>query len=67
MNAEELKDCAFLIFNNKQDLSMAIDANQMIEKLGLEERSDKKWHIQNSIALTCEGIYEGLDWMSNAV
>lgn len=39
----------------------------MSEKLGLNPIRNRKWFIQSSCATSGDGIYEGLDWLSNAI
>ena len=64
LNAEELKDATFLIYANKQDFPGALDPRQLTEKLGLHNVRNRKWYVQSSIATRGDGLYEGLDWLS---
>jgi len=67
MNDEELKECVFLTYANKQDVPGAMSAKEMIDKLDLESVRGKKWRIQNAIATRGDGLYEGLDWLSDNI
>eukprot|EP01087_Luapelamoeba_hula_P019543 TRINITY_DN6482_c0_g1_i3.p1 TRINITY_DN6482_c0_g1~~TRINITY_DN6482_c0_g1_i3.p1 ORF type:complete len:526 (+),score=51.50 TRINITY_DN6482_c0_g1_i3:174-1751(+) len=60
----ELSGLIVLIFANKQDLPNAMRNQEIIERLGLATL-DQEWFIQASCATTGDGLYEGLDWLSN--
>ena len=64
MNSDELKDATFLIYANKQDFPGACDPQTLTQKLGLYNVRDRKWFVQSSIATRGDGLYEGLDWLS---
>ena len=66
---EGSKGIPLLIFANKQDLPNALTVNEVTERLELNKisESDRKWHIQSSIATTGDGLYEGFDWLSSAI
>ena len=53
LQEEELKDADLLVFANKQDLPHAMTGRQ--------------WYIQACCATTGDGLYEGLDWLSDVV
>uniref|UniRef100_A0A8C6MQ38 ADP-ribosylation factor n=1 Tax=Mus spicilegus TaxID=10103 RepID=A0A8C6MQ38_MUSSI len=53
---DELRDAALLVFANKQDLPNAMNAAEI---------TDKNWYIQATCATSGDGLYEGLDWLSN--
>lgn len=40
---------------------------KLTDALGLHEIKNRKWYIQSTCAVNGSGIYEGLDWMSDAV
>lgn len=65
-----LKDAPFLIYSNKQDLPNSMPVDQVIRELEL--RSDNicrrhAWHVQGTTATTGDGLYEGLDWIVQAL
>jgi signal recognition particle receptor subunit beta len=54
-----------LVFANKQDLPNAMSASELTEKLGLNELRNRRWYIHATCAVQGNGLYEGLDWLSN--
>jgi len=67
MNEDELRDAAVLVFANKQDLPNAMSVAEITDKLGLNSVRNRKWYIQSACATSGDGLYEGLDWMSNVL
>jgi small GTP-binding protein len=65
MEADDLKYASLLIFANKQDLPYSMTATELSKRLGLSRLKQKNWYIQPCTATTGEGLYEGLDWLSN--
>ena len=59
----ELSGLPLVIFANKQDLNMALSAEEILEQLGLDEIMDRKWTIIASSALTKQGLSTGLKWI----
>mmetsp|Transcript_1486 Transcript_1486/g.1995 ORF Transcript_1486/g.1995 Transcript_1486/m.1995 type:complete len:193 (-) Transcript_1486:107-685(-) len=64
---DELRDAILLVFANKQDLPNAMSVNEVTEKLGLNQLRNRQWYIQSTCATTGDGLYEGLDWLSNTL
>jgi len=64
---DELRDAVLLVFANKQDLPNAMSVNEITERLGLNSLRNRKWYIQATCATTGDGLYEGLDWLSNTL
>jgi len=62
---DELRDAVLLVFANKQDLPNALSVQKITEKLNLNNVKNRAWYIQATCATTGDGIYEGLDWLSN--
>jgi len=54
-----------LVFANKQDLPKAADARTVADKLDLFKLKDHAWHVQGCNALTGDGLYDGMDWLSD--
>lgn len=54
---------------NKQDLPNAMSIAEVTERLHLHEigATGRAWHIQATAAPTGDGLYEGLDWLSEAL
>jgi ADP-ribosylation factor protein 1 len=67
LNEDELRDSILLVFANKQDLPKAMPAAEMTDKLGLHNLRSRQWFIQACCATTGDGLYEGLDWLSNTL
>ena len=76
LQEEELKEADLLVFANKQDLPHAankqdlphaMSAPELTEKLGLQKLTGRQWYIQACCATTGDGLYEGLDWLSDVV
>ncbi|XP_075998398.1 ADP-ribosylation factor 4-like [Genypterus blacodes] len=62
---DELKDAALLVFANKQDLPNALSVSELTDKLGLQSIRGRTWYVQSTCATQGQGLYEGLDWLSN--
>ncbi|EOA21654.1 hypothetical protein CARUB_v10002073mg [Capsella rubella] len=67
LNEDELRDAVLLVFANKQDLPNAMNAAEITDKLGLHSLRQRHWYIQSTCATSGEGLYEGLDWLSNNI
>mmetsp|Transcript_20373 Transcript_20373/g.36241 ORF Transcript_20373/g.36241 Transcript_20373/m.36241 type:complete len:179 (-) Transcript_20373:81-617(-) len=61
---DDLRDAAFLIMANKQDMPNALSCSDLTSKLGLHDVRSHKWYVQGTCAQSGEGIYEGLNWLS---
>ena len=59
----ELSDIPLVIYANKQDLNMALNIEEIIDILGLDNINDRKWTIIACSALTKQGLAAGLDWI----
>ncbi|KOO53574.1 ADP-ribosylation factor [Chrysochromulina tobinii] len=67
LNEDELREAMLLVFANKQDLPNAMNAAEITDKLGLHSLRQRNWYIQSTCATTGDGLYEGLDWLSNSI
>ena len=67
LNEDELREAKLLVLANKQDLPNAMNAAEVADKLGLHSLRQRSWYIQSACAITGDGLYEGLDWLSNAI
>ncbi|CAF1068658.1 unnamed protein product [Rotaria socialis] len=65
LSEDELREAIILIFANKQDLPNAMNAAEITDKLGLHSLRNRNWYIQAACATSGDGLYEGLDWLSN--
>eukprot|EP00483_Globobulimina_turgida_P007656 UN07671 len=62
---DELRDAVLLVLANKQDLPNTMSVNEIVDRLQLNVVRNKQWHIQATCPKTGEGLFEGLDWLSN--
>lgn len=62
---DELRDAVLLVLANKQDLPYAMSAAEVTDELHLSQLRNREWYIQATRATNGEGLYEGLDWLSN--
>ncbi|KAL6534739.1 Arf GTPase arf1 [Orobanche gracilis] len=67
LEEEELKGALVLLFANKQDLPGALDAATITEALELHRIKNRQWAIFKTSAIKGEGLFEGLDWLSNTL
>ena len=67
LNEDELRDAVLLVFANKQDLPQAMSVNEVTERLGLNGIRTRPWFIQATCATTGDGLFEGLDWLSDTL
>merc|ERR1712087_365843 len=67
LEEEELKDAVLMVFANKQDLPTAVAADVIAEKLGLSSLKNRQWSIFKTSAIKGDGLYDGLDWLVNAL
>lgn len=63
----EMKDCLILIFANKQDLPGAFTPAEVTDILGLPKLRERIWYVHPSCATTGDGLFEGLNWLSQNV
>ena len=59
-----LRDADLLVLANKQDLPESKSAAELTDMLGLHGLKKRSWYIQSCCAITGDGLYEGLDWLS---
>jgi ADP-ribosylation factor protein 1 len=62
-----LKDVVLLILANKMDLPHAMSASDIVDRMDLHKLHPRKWMLQACCAITGEGLYEGLDWLSKNI
>lgn len=66
LGEEELREASLLVFANKQDLGV-MSVAEVTERLGLHTLRGRDWYIQGTCAMTGDGLYDGLEWMSKTV
>merc|ERR1712113_1020565 len=64
LSEDDCADWPVLVFANKQDLPRAMGVAEVTDRLGLHSLRNRVWYIQSSCATTGDGLYEGLDWLS---
>jgi len=64
---EQLKAAVLLVFANKQDAKDKMSPAEIAENLNLASIRSHPWHIQPCCALSGQGLYEGLDWVTSKV
>ncbi|XP_074286285.1 ADP-ribosylation factor-like [Silene latifolia] len=67
LGQNELRNAAVLILANKQDLPNAMCASEVANNLGLHLLCQRTWFIQNASAISGQGLYEGLNWLSKCL
>ncbi|XP_061718581.1 ADP-ribosylation factor 2 [Cydia pomonella] len=65
LKEDELRDAVILVFANKQDMPNAMTAAELTNALNLNSLRNRRWYIQATCATQGQGLYEGLDWLSN--
>ena len=65
LNHEDLRKTAVLVYANKQDVKGSMSSAEISQHLNLTSIKDHPWHIQACCALTGEGLYQGLEWITN--
>lgn len=65
LSEDDLKDSVLLVFANKQDLPNSMSTAELTDKLKLNVLRNRRWYIQATCATQGNGLYEGLDWLSN--
>lgn len=67
MREDGLRGSPVLILANKQDIPGALSVHELVNKLGMHSVKDRKWFVQASSATSGDGLYEGLDWLSQTL
>ena len=63
-----LREAAVLVYANKQDCANAASTGKLAESLGLRSLPRaNEWLIQPASALTGVGVYESLEWLTQAL
>lgn len=64
---DELRDAKLLVYANKQDHPGCMTLHEIRDKLNLSNVTRNAHHLQATIAVSGEGVYEGLDWLSKVM
>ncbi|EME29575.1 ADP-ribosylation factor [Galdieria sulphuraria] len=65
LSEEELRDAVLLVFANKQDLPNAASTAEVVNALALPSLRNRTWFIMSCCATNGDGLFEGLDWLSD--
>ncbi|CAM9128232.1 unnamed protein product [Ectocarpus fasciculatus] len=65
MSHDLIRNATLLVYANKQDLPGSMTTAQVVEKLEISKTMrNRPWHVQGTVAVSGEGLYEGLDWLA---
>ncbi len=64
---EQISGLPLLIYANKQDLNLSLNAEEIMETLNLNDIKDRNWTIVACSAITNMGLKEGLEWLSSNI
>jgi|EP00769_Ergobibamus_cyprinoides_P000310 ADP-ribosylation factor protein 1 len=67
LSDDSLSEAVLLVLNNKQDMPNAMTVGEVTEKLALHDIRNRDWYIQATIATTGDGLFEGLDWLTQVI
>ncbi|GLT64526.1 hypothetical protein SLA2020_370120 [Shorea laevis] len=67
LSDNELDNASVLVFANKQDVGNPMTVSEVADKLGPYSLEQRRWYIQATSAITGEGLYEGLNWLSSNI
>ena len=67
LNTEPLRNAAVLVYANKQDLPDAASAHELTKLLDMQKHTQHQWFVQSCIATRTDGLYEGLEWISQVI
>jgi len=63
----EMKDAVILVFANKMDLPHAVGRDELVSRLQMDKLNGRVSFVQQSCATNGEGLFEGLNWLSENV
>ena len=64
---EELRAASVLVFANKQDVAGALPVAEVTQRMGLSSGATlkhRRWHVQPASAVTGDGVFDGLSWIT---
>jgi len=64
---QDLGEAVLLVLANKQDVPGAMNAAEVTDALALHTIKRHDWQIQACCALTGDGLFEGLDWITHTL
>ena len=66
LEEEELQGLPLLVFASKNDLQNVLKSEEIVKELDLNSIRNRSWYIQSCSSSTGNGLYEGLEWISNS-
>ena len=66
LDEDQLRNASLLVLCNKQDLLSAMSPSAVSEGLGLRALR-RDWYLQACSAVSGDGIFEGLEWLSQTL
>lgn len=67
LSSDDMRHVSILVMANKQDCSHAASVKDIASAMGLNKERSRRWHVQSTVAVTGDGLFEGLDWMATAI
>jgi len=67
LDNDELRDAAFLVFANKQDMPQAVAPERVIDAFALRNERRHAWFVQGCCGTSGDGLLDGLDWITRQV
>jgi len=68
LSSKELDNAVLLVLANKQDMKQAIPTGELAEMMDLQsQRKKRQWYIQGTIATKGIGLFDGMNWMVDAI
>jgi len=64
---EYLKNIPLLLLANKTDMQPMCNLNSLTQVLKMDRLINHPWYIQPSSAISGEGLYEGLNWVTSMI
>ena len=56
-----------VIMANKQDVADSMTSSKLIDTLGLQHMTDNPWHVQETCAISGEGLHDALTMMADMI
>ncbi len=60
-----MKNVPLLILLNKKDLKNTLSSVELMQAFKLLQITDRKWFVQDVSAITGDGLYEGIEWLTS--
>ena len=64
LSDDELRQKPLLVMSNKVDLKSSKNSTEVTDLLELHKYKDRLWFIQETCALTGQGLMQGFEWLA---